>query len=196
MKRRLARYAAVMVVMILASVGGAFLYKKWSLHQYHHFVEGFYQPELSLIENEMRAGKAVGPKAADLETFELGDRVRDKIGQALSRSEFFAASWTSDGHHGLESLKRLPMGYTYSRSIGSSDTGQSHALYFGEAEDGTELLIYVGWVQSDWKREYSIAFRKSEVDARRREMSNKPTPVNAPAASSFQVERPDRRVPE
>jgi hypothetical protein len=161
MKHRLARYTALTVVVILAFIGGTLLFQKWTLSRYRHFVESSYQAELSLIEDEMRAGKE---EAAELDTLDARNQVRKRIGQALSEPDFFAASWSSDGHHGLESLKQMPTGYSRSCLIGSTDSGKSHALYFGQAEDGTKLLVYVGWVQSDWKREYDIAFRRSVVD--------------------------------
>lgn len=179
MKRHLTRYAAATVVLILALAGGVFLFEKGTLNRYRHFVESRYHAELSLIENEMRAGKKYDLNE-DIETCEARNRVRDRIGQALSGSEVFAVSWSLDGHHGLEGLKQLPIGYRYSPVVGSADSDRSHTLYFGQAEDGTKLLIYVGRVQSDWKREYNIAFRRSEIDQK---MSSNVQPSGAATGS-------------
>jgi len=163
MKSRLTRYAAWSVGVVLLASAGAFLAGKYALHRYRYFLESQYRTELSLIEKEMRVGKDVNLRDVALDSFEERDRVRAKIEEALSATEFFAASWSSDGHHGLESLKQMPTGYSHVRVIGSADAKQSHALYFGHAEDGTKLLIYIGWVSSEWKRQYQIAFRQTEI---------------------------------
>jgi hypothetical protein len=163
MRSRIARYCAVVLGIVLLAVGGVFLARKYALRNYRLFIESHYRSELSMIEKEMKAGKDINSRDVDLESFERRDRVRDSIGAALSASDFFAASWSSDGHHGLESLKQMPTGYSHARVIGSTDADQSRSLYFGQAEDGTKLLIYVGWVPSQWKCEYQIAFRRSEI---------------------------------
>lgn len=164
MRTRLTRYSAVVLGIVLLAVGGAFLAHKHALLNYRLFIESHYSSELSMIEKEMKAGKDIDLLDVDMESPERRYRVRDSIGNALSASEFFlAASWSSNGHHGLESLKQMPTGYSHSRVVGSTGADHSHSLYFGQAEDGTKLLIYVGWVPAQWKREYQIAFTRSKI---------------------------------
>ncbi len=140
--------------------------EKRSLDLYRGFIESRYKPQLSLIEREMQSGREPD-YTADVEDrlayMEARDQVRTRIGDTLSGAEIFTASWSSDGHHGLEGLKKMPTSYTHIRLLASKTPGGSRALYYGMAEDGTFLLVYQGWINSPWKREYEIVFRRSIV---------------------------------
>lgn len=164
---RFARYAGLATATALVMLGGSLLYSKFTLHRYRHFIENRYRAELTLIESEMRTGKELDLTTLDLDAIEARDKVRDIIGQTLSGPEFFEASWSYDGHHGRDSLKLGSSGgYGWYRQVGSSDSHKLHTLHFGKTDNGTKLLIYVGWVQSGWKRHYKIAFDRSEIDLR------------------------------
>jgi hypothetical protein len=169
MSKRILHFSIVVAAATLVVVGGLIFATKYRLHRYRAYVESHYQAELALIEHEMQRGRE--PNANDtFESVEARERARDRIGEMLAGSEFFHASWSSDGHHGIEVLKMMATGYEQDKLIhcGEGYPGEgnhSHSTYFGRAEDGTQLIIFEGWLPSEWKREFTIAFRRPELDS-------------------------------
>ena len=79
--------------------------KKRALANYQMFVESEYRPQLSLLEREMMTKRD--------ERNESYVVALSAIREALMLPDVFAASWSSDGHHGLDWLKQMPTEYSY-----------------------------------------------------------------------------------
>jgi hypothetical protein len=192
MSKRVMHFSIVGGAATLVVIGGIFFAAKYRLHRYRAYIESHYQAELALIEHEMQTGKELS-SGDTFESVVARDKVRDRIGEMLAGSEFFHASWSSDGHHGNEVLKMMPTGYEQDKLIhcGEGYPGEgnhSHSTYFGRAEDGTKLIIFEGWLQSAWKREYTVAFRRPELDSR---MQSKERVQPNGAANRSQPVRPE-----
>jgi len=168
MSRRTIRYMIIAAGVLLVSLGGAFLASKYRLHMYRVYIESHYQTQLTLIEKEMQASRQ--PNVNDtFESVQAREKVRDRIEDALAGPEFFNAWWSLDGHHGMDTLKMMPAGYSeypIHDLVHSGERYHSHSSYFGSAKDGTKLIIFEGWVESPWNRQYTITFRRSELDSR------------------------------
>jgi hypothetical protein len=149
-------------ILILSAIG-VLVARINMLHNYRLFIESRYKQEFSLIEREMLTGKNFD---MTFSSWDAHDEVLNKIRNALSARVFFHACWSSDGHHGIEQLKTMPEGLCYNDLFFvSRDRSKSHSLYFGESDGGTRLLVYVGRVQSQWKRQYEVVFDLSEIQA-------------------------------
>jgi hypothetical protein len=112
---------------------------------------------------------------ADFEDYERRKAARNKLAASFPEVEVFFIWWSSDGHHGIESLKDMPCSEVRTGLLSSTDAAGSHKLRLASGSDGTSLIWYEGWVKSNWKRQYEVVFRRSAVDAKmkaRRASSN------------------------
>lgn len=165
--RALVRYGALFFALGLVAFGCLFplIAGKNALLEYRVFIENEYKPALSLIETSMKTVEEdYYEKPGGSEAYE---EMKNKIEQALAGPEFDYAWWSRDGHHGHETLKLgdTQSGWCRYRIVSSADAEKRHFLYFGGSEDGTKFLVYVGWVESEWKRHYCIVFRRDLVRA-------------------------------
>ena len=120
------------------------------LHSFRTYIEAVYSEQFSLIEQRSRE--------FDEKNFDLRFAVRDEFGAVLSSNEIFSASWSTDGHHGLDTIKPLPDGYATWHWFTSTSTDSLHTLRYGRSEKGQALLIYEGRVPDGAKRVYDVAF--------------------------------------
>jgi hypothetical protein len=122
-------------------------------------IESRFGSQLSLIKS-----KSIELDESDPE---MADRIHKELQLALSIPEVFAASWSSDGHHGLENLVSAgaeEWGWHLRGVISRSPDGL-HTLYVGESDDGARLLVFEGMVPNGTKRVFRIAFRYERVAA-------------------------------
>ena len=85
---------------------------------------------------------------------------RVTLEHTLAAPEIYSASCSFDGHHGLDTLKMLRnrVGVTHYTKPASQDESGVHRLYRGVAMDGTQLVVYHGWLESaPVYRDYTIA---------------------------------------
>ena len=159
-------------ILAIFGLGTWVVETRYVLDGYRDFIESEYRPQLSLVEREMRISHEIDPCASEDRRFaqaEARDRVLSRVRDALSGQEVFDASWSEDGHHAIGVLKLMPTGFSYNRLLKSSSADGSHVLYYGRAQDGTQLLVYQGWINnSPWNRQYEVAFRRSVLDSARK----------------------------
>jgi len=178
---------AVVGICVVAKV----LIDEHALLRYRTFVESHYRSQLSLIEMEMKIGEDLDHHSIRFMDSLMRAVARDEIlRRALSPPEIFSASWSQDGR-GTENLKEAPAGSSYTQACrltqpspwparirdwlpdwlpdwpaaSKPTNGSRHALYRGQATDGTRLLVYEGWVNSPWKRDYWIVFTRSGIES-------------------------------
>jgi hypothetical protein len=129
------------------------------LGSFRTYIEAVYSKQLSLIEQRSRE--------LDEKNYDLRFAVRDELGAVLSSNEIFSASWSRDGHHGLDFIKPLPDGYATWPWFTSASTDNLHALRYGRSEKGQALLIYEGRVPDGAKRVYNVAFALDAIKKQR-----------------------------
>ena len=160
-------------LILLVVVGSIVLVTKRrqeaKLDGYRKFIESTYASEIALIEQ--RATELPDPDDWSEEAIAQTDTIANDLQTALSKSEVFSASWSLDGHHGLQSLKPMDTnGYsTHSNWFGSHDADQLHSLCYGETFLGRYLLVYEGWVPAGINRSYRIAFYRTAIDSAARQ---------------------------
>jgi hypothetical protein len=153
----------VVVAATMLCVLGKWAIDKRSLDEYRHFIEIRYAPQIALTENgcQMSRPKQDDDRYAWDEENEIADAVRNK----LTANEIYAASWSSDGHHGLVGLKMQGEGYRHSGFPWSTSADGAHWLMFGESFDKRPLLVYHGFISDAEKQRYHIALDREAIDA-------------------------------
>jgi hypothetical protein len=90
-----------------------------------------------------------------------------KIEQALAAPEIVAAGWTSDGHHGSQTLRPWSTpGYSTVSLYWASDADRQHVVRYGTSFDDKRLIIFQGFVPDGEKRVYDIAILADSLDRR------------------------------
>lgn len=160
--------AVVTIVAVVVILAGLRAYRTARLREVKHHIERTYAPLLALIED--RATNPPSQSADMLEDFKRRGQILDEIDSKMTAPEFHEASWSSDGHHGLESLRRRAdwTGHSTNRRWWSIKVDGDRAVMAGETFEGSPLYVYEAWLPRgtrDGKRQFEIAFDKKIIDA-------------------------------
>jgi hypothetical protein len=155
---------AVALVAALATLVGRFVVKEphWAddatqLQLCHAVIEAKFGQQLSLIRQ-----KSVELDESDRHAVAL---IHEDLRVALSLPEVYAAHWSWDGHHGLDTLVSADgeeWGW-FCESASSRSSDGSYTLFWGESDDGIRLVLYEGIVPNGSKRVFRVAFRHSQI---------------------------------
>jgi hypothetical protein len=129
------------------------------LRSFRTYIEGVYSKQFSLIEQRSRE--------FDEKNFDLRFAVQDELRAVVSSNEIFSACWSTDGHHGLDTIKPVPDGYATWPWLTSASADNLHSLRYGRSEKGQALLIYEGRVPDGTKRVYDVVFALDAVRKQR-----------------------------
>jgi hypothetical protein len=148
--------------LVALSVLWKVMYDRHKLSVYRDYIEARYAAQLAVIERNC----LVSPRGdlSEADCFRLA-KLTSATEASLSANEIWSASWSSDGHHGLESLKPLETGFTTYRLYGAHSADRTHSLYFGKTFDNRPLLVYEGWVEGGGKRQYTLAFLLDGIES-------------------------------
>jgi hypothetical protein len=143
-----------------------------------NYIEEKYAPLLALIEahadDPLPEPGALSSSREGFQQFmedQKGRReILDRIDAKMSAPEFHEASWSSDGHHGLESLHRREdwTGHSVNRWQWAVETSGDRTVMQGGTFGGSSLYVYEVWLPkgpNPGKRQYQIAFDRRIIDA-------------------------------
>jgi hypothetical protein len=162
MKRRVL-IAAAIALLVLGCVA-KWAYESRRLSRYRQAIETRYSPAIALIENASRSLPSREDTSEDAWTKKQS--MMGEIERSLSAPEIVAAGWTSDGHHGSETLRpwNAP-GYSTGSLFRASDSDGRHIVRHGKTFDGKQLVIFHGIVPDGMKRHYDIAILRDALDS-------------------------------
>jgi hypothetical protein len=133
-------YVWIAVIVFAASIIGVGFWKLGKLHEYRAFIESEYRSQLSAIEFAMKSEAFPVNDEADFEDYERRKAARNKLAASFPEVEVFFIWWSSDGHHGIESLKDMPCSEVRTGLLSSTDAAGSHKLRLASGSDGTSLI--------------------------------------------------------
>ena len=123
-------------------------------------IETKFADEIRLIE---RYSKELPDNFED--DLDFKQTILDEIAMSLSSPDIYWATWSLDGHHGLDGFVSRGSGYSKSRFPQSTSDDGLHSLTYGKAfDDETGLVIYEGRIPDGRKEVYRIAFLLENLD--------------------------------
>jgi hypothetical protein len=164
MKRSTLLITLGFVIVLIVAAGLVFYFRNSSeLNGIRVHIESEYDDAFALISKHAHDPDL--DKHDSFEDFERRQTIREEIADALPPHAVYWATWSSDGHHGLEGIDRRSGGEGYStdpRPVGR-DRSRLRSLYRGESVEGDPLFVYEVWLLDARKRNYRIAFYQKEI---------------------------------
>lgn len=156
-RKRLIIGPLVAVGLLPVCLAGKLAYDVGRLSSYRDYIERRYEREISLIERTCMELPEGEPSIDEMRE-EL--KIAEALGQSLQSSAIYSASWSNDGHHGAQYLKRPTGGGSTScwKFLARQSPDGNGRIFYGRSFDHQRLLIYERWVLHGRKRHYSIEF--------------------------------------
>ena len=156
----------VIITGVCVALASFLAHRAARLRTVRSYIEEKYAPLLALIE--AHAGDPI-PEPGTTSSGRRREMLAE-IDARMSAPEFHHASWSSDGHHGLESLHRREdwTGHSVNNSWWAVETNGDRTAMQGETFGGSSLYVYQVWLRKGsnaGKREYQIAFDRRTIDA-------------------------------
>jgi hypothetical protein len=165
--KRVLKFLVVGAAILLAVGVTVYLCLAARLRAFRTHIEAVYSKQFSLIEQRSRE--------FDEKNFDLRFAVEEELRAIVSSNEIFSAYWSTDGHHGLDTIKPLPDGYATCPWLTSTSADNLHFLRYGRTEKGHALLIYEGEVPTGGKRVYTVAFALNDIKKQRSQQAEAAT---------------------
>jgi hypothetical protein len=150
------------VAFILVAASFAIKYTREVAHlrALREHIEAKFAEEIRLIERHSK--KLPDNFEDDLDSRQV---ILDEIAMSLSSPDIYWATWSLDGHHGLDGLVSRGSGYSTSQFPKSMSEDGLHSLTYGKArDDQTDLVVYKGRIPAGRKEVYYIAFLLENLD--------------------------------
>jgi hypothetical protein len=141
MSRRARRILVAVSLIGLAAGSISYLIALLTLRGYQDFIHRAYAPEMEQLAETLRRWPDKSP--VDDETYLRIEAARQDLERTFGAGDFYHASWSFDGHHGMRSTG-LPDGGFRTWPMVSTTDSLRRSLYFGQSVTGTPLLIYEG----------------------------------------------------
>ena len=154
-RSRVLKFLVIGAAILLAVALAVYQWQAARLRSFRTYIEAVYSKQFLLIEQRSRE--------FDDKNWDLRMAVQDELRAIVSSNEIFSAYWSTDGHHGLDTIKPLPDGYATWPWLTSANADTLHFLRYGRSEKGQALLIYEGRVPTGAKRVYRIAFTLDDI---------------------------------
>jgi hypothetical protein len=160
MRRFIKPTAIVAAVLVAVFTVWSFI-DRYQADIVQQFIESRYVNEIQQLETAMLArSREQHPDPA------IWQETTDALRAVFDASEIFEVGWSIDGHHGMNSIKIMPTGFTIHRPFFSfADYSHvHHQLFYGESFQGEPLFIYQGWLpQAQVKHDYDIVFYADQI---------------------------------